>query len=194
MDKKNICPECKKKFESPLCLQEHLKKCPALFKRCRWVNLDGVICKFKGRYGDGFCKKHCLIDYYYNPDGVGNDKEELEGCSNYYNKKIIVSTKKSIEDNSEYNFIGIGNVKYEYIKSSVSTVTMKNLDTDENIIFWKDRESRGKRGGHLITTLRSELFKHYCEEVAVCKVEGNYYCEDCFEKCFTCRIETLENK
>lgn len=154
--------------------------------KCRWVNSGGVRCMQRGQYVGNLCKRHCLGEYEYRVEGI---KEE--GCGNIFSRKVRVDTIRSIEVYSENKFIGKNGVKYEYVSSANTYVIMKNIETDEEIIFWKDTESRGAKGGYLINMLTTVPFENYCEDIAVCRIEGEYYCKDCFENTFRGKIRSL---
>ena len=188
------CIDCGQELESNFLLKKHMKKCPSLFKKCRWVHLDGRKCKLRGQYFD-FCKRHCIPDYEYTQDGIKTDGD-IESCGHVKFLTLVPSSIKIIQKNSEHTFIGRGGIEYEYVKNTLTTVTMKIVGTNDNIIFWKDKESRGNRAGHLIRTLKTKPFDSYCEKIAVCKIgDDEFYCEECFCSVYKCRINTLqENK
>ena len=185
------CIDCSREFDKRLNYLKHQRECVAALRKCSWIHMDGRKCRFRGRYS-GFCKRHWLGDVVYNPEGLTDEDGGEEGCSHVYSKQINPTTIKSLEEHSEYPFIGRGNVIYEYIRSSLTTVTMKLVETDEEVLFWKDHEARGKKSGHLIKTLKTQPFDVYCENIAVANVDDEFYCKECFEKAYGCKIKALK--
>lgn len=158
--------------------------------KCRWILPNGNRCPHEGKYIGIFCKKHCISEYIYNPDGI-----DSEGCGNVLTSQIYVDCIKTIEAYSDRIFIGVfvgrGKAKYEYHSSAITYVTMINHDTREKVIFWKDSETRGKKGGFLINTLCTEPCDDYCENLAVCKIDDEFFCTKCFELTFKGKIRSL---
>lgn len=158
-----------------------------MFTKCRWVYPNGSRCMQRSQYIGNFCKRHCLGPYEYNPDGIRS-----EGCGNVHSRSVRTDTIKAVETYSEHKFVGRGGVRYEYVSSSVSYVTMRSEDTGEEVVFWKDTEARDRRaGGQLIASLSTLPFDDYCEDLAVVCVSDEYYCKDCFEHVFRCKIRSL---
>lgn len=177
-------------FETKKKLTLHMEYCESIFTKCRWYNLDGSRCTFRGQYMGNFCKRHCLGMYKYNPNGISSDGTK-EGCGSILVRKIAVRSIQTIEEYSDHMFVGRGGIKYEYISSNVSYVKMRMVLTDEVVIFWRDSESRKGKPGHLVSTLATEPFDEYCEEIAVCVIGEEYYCEKCFEREYKGKIRSL---
>lgn len=158
--------------------------------KCRWILPNGNRCNHEGKYVGNFCKRHCIGKYDYNPEGI-----DSEGCGNVLTSQIYADSIKTIESYSDriFNgvFIGRGKAKYEYHSSAVTYVTMKNHDTKEKVVFWKDSETRGKKGGFLINSLSTEPCEDYCENLAVCKIDDEFFCTKCFELTFKGKIRSL---
>ena len=115
----------------------------------------------------------------------------LENCSNVFSRRVRVDSIKSVETYGDNKFVSKDGTKYEYISSAVTYVMMRRLGTEEDVVFWKDTESRGTRGGYLINMLTTVPFDDYCDDEAVCKIEGEYYCKECFENTFRGKVRSL---
>ena len=160
-------------------------------KKCKWINLDGRKCRLPGKY-NGYCKRHEIEDYVYNRDGIKNNEEGMEGCGHIKYQRIVPYNIEWIANNSDKTFVGKYGIKYEYVKNNVSSVTMRVVgSTEDTVLFWRDKESRGNRDGYLLNSLKVNT-KEYCENIAVCIVEKEFYCESCFESVYGCRIKSLE--
>lgn len=156
------------------------------FSKCRWISEKGARCLQRSQYVGNFCKRHCLGNYVYKPDGM-----EMEACSNIFSRKVRLDTIRSVETYAENKFVGRNGARYEYIESANTYVKMRCIGTNEEVVFWKDTESRGAKGGYLINTLVTVPFDDFCEDTAVCKIGEDYYCKDCFEVTFRGKIRSL---
>jgi hypothetical protein len=127
-----------------------------------------------------------LGDYVYKENGIMS-----EGCSNVLSRRVRVDSIKSVETYGENKFVSKDGTKYEYVSSAVTYVIMRRLGTEEEVVFWKDTESRGTRGGYLINMLTTVPFDDYCDDIAVCRIDGEYYCKECFENTFRGKVRSL---
>ncbi len=162
----------------------------SLSPKCRWILPNGNRCIYEGKYIGNFCKRHCLGPYKYDPEGINS-----EGCGNVITTQVYVDSIKTLETYAEHVFIGVfigrGKARYEYHSSATTYVTMKNVDTKEKVIFWISSEARGKKGGFLLNSLSTEPFEDYCENLAVCKIDDEFFCAKCFELTFKGKIRSL---
>lgn len=189
----SVCPYCNKSFKDDECKKIHVDLCKKSLRKCKWIDINGKKCGLSGKYLNGYCKRHVIVDFVYDDEGIKSSScDSLEGCGYSYKKSIKVTSKKDIEDNSSLNFIYRGN-RYTYISSSLTTITMKNIETNENELFWTTRDARKTKQGFLLSNLRSEEYDFYCEEVALCKIDDEYYCSGCFESVFKASIDILNN-
>ena len=159
--------------------------------KCKWVYLDGRKCRQSKLNNKEYCKRHDIDQsYIYSPDGLKNKNGELEGCGHVASIVFRPITTKQVENHSEYSFISKG-ANYDYHKSTPSGVFMKDVTSDESILFWKDKETRKGKSGPLLSSLKTEMYEEYCDEIAICFIEEKHYCEKCFKTAFRCRMETL---
>jgi hypothetical protein len=184
------CKDCKDKFEDKISLSKHKVVCPAIITKCKWVYKNGRKCNFRGQYTGSLCKRHCVGKYVYNKDGIVNLEGGLEGCGHIDMCVCRPISMVELEQNSSLVFFYRG-ASYKFVKSTDNTAIMVNQSSNEEIVFWKNKEARKKKSGPLINNLKSEEFETYCENTAICIVNNNFYCEKCFCKVHNCRIETL---
>jgi hypothetical protein len=183
------CDTCGEAFQTKQNLNIHYQYCISV-GRCKWLYMTGKRCSSTAKYMGKFCKRHFLGNYQYDPNGIHSEGTR-EGCSGVYVRKINAISIGIVEKYSQYDFIGRGGLRYQYYESGNTYVKMKITQTGETVLFWRDSVARGKKPGQLLTTLVTEPFEDYCENLALCKIDEQYYCEECFAREFGGMVKSL---
>ena len=196
---KHECYGCNKKFRTIKDLKIHQNKCSEALKKCCWIKLSNkgieTKCCFLGPYGKGYCKKH-FIDYIAcSFNGIieevdGEKYKETCSCTNIkkYLPKSIKHMMSGIFFSLDYTS---GSNKYNIESKNDSSISMRNIETNEIEIFWESKDTRKNKDGKLITSLRA-VYELECDSMAIIKMKDETtYCKNCFEGRFNTTSESL---
>lgn len=161
--------------------------------KCIWKNKSGKRCK-NSIIKNNHCNRH-NYEYIYIQDGIKIDKTSIV-CQNTILKSFKLNTIEDIEIYQDKEFQDKYKNIYVYennfSKKLYTYITLKNINTGLNEIFWNNKDDKKNTQDKLIKELSIKPYKEDCENDSVICINGEFLCESCFENGYDTLIEYLK--
>lgn len=161
---------------------------------CKWYVQSGRKCKNRG-LRNGYCFMH-ENEFKYYPQGIKDNEDNYEPCTNNGRKKFIPSNIRQLDDEFLSGIIYYyRNQKYtvENVYDTYAIFKLKDNFINDTLTVWNSREDKKNCKGIIINQIYG--FREFeCEERATVDMsdDTNKYCTDCFEDVCKTLIDSIQ--